>query len=611
MNKLTGPEIFGNVTERFDALLVKTLRDEREEKAMKHKRFVVILLAALLVLALAATALAFSLQRSPYATAVSAAREAVYAQYGFTPDTFGVFINWDQDNLDRIVFEPQDYPDKLGTYTVELKPGEEPVVHWSYEEEIADLAELATRGLDSPIWGHAQLERALTQKKEIMAKEQELRKAMGDSENWTLEEWAQFDAEVTKDGGAEEQYVLHILPSESDIQREEALTLAVEAIQAKYGVDAELVLGYKPQVEFVRTLGEDDLAYDIEFMEQGKQPNEWRIHFWVKLASPSGNVASCRWYEEPAKRTLPEGALASYHAAVEEYVKEGAFDALPADQKAEVAKRITEAGFGELIGNVQYQAPQEGEITVEEATAAADAALQSYGFTEKTLALFDSTVTLTREGEQSVWSMKLKPSEERLFAITFVNMTPLDTKIPAKMGEYTVQVDARSGEVQSVVWSQEAQAENKTYTASNWGVAPVLPLQALPFVAELNEKYHAISDPIEQAENIPTLEEQAAMDGLFRDAGFDAALVPASLPGPDDLPYEEAKKIAMQALCEEYGVTEAALEECFWLCEFTAPKPGYTEWCFGPQNAEGWYGVVLDAKTGEILLVNYLTGGNG
>ncbi len=603
MKNWTGPEIFGDVTERFDAFLVKALAEEGKKTVMKKKQFAVIVLAAVLILALAATALAIGLSRSSHAEAVRVAKAAICQKYGFTPQTFGLFMERGGMSDEVIVFEGAGAdPERLGIYTVTLKPGGEPVITWSHDG--VDLAELAARGLDSPVWGAAQAEQALALQKTQQEKFAEMQ-AEKDWDDWSLEDRAAIDAETLKSGDAEGLNIVHILPGAEDIQVEQAIALAKDAVRKKYGATEQTLAAYKPQVQFYRWADEAEPTYDISLVAaDGVQS-----HFSVRFFSPSGEIKQCRGFGF----ALPEGDLGKYKDAVAEFVRDGLFDKLPAAQKGDVGKRITAAGLGKLINNVQYVGLEGSALAEDAATQAAKQALLDFGFTEPTLALFDAAIALRRDGSEDVWTLTLKPNDERLQSIDPPDGARGETEIRARMGEYSVSVDPQSGKARPVLWSLAEKADGKSYTARDWATAPAIPVQALPFIITLSERYHAVYDPyMENWDGFATIEENNAMHAPFREAGFDAKIVPNGLPGQGDLTRGEALKIALAALTEEYGVAEKDLLENYVMCEeFDITDPEHPTWYFGPQNIDGWYGVVLDAKTGEILVVNYSTGGNG
>ena len=88
-------------------------------------------------------------------------------------------------------------------------------------------------------------------------------------------------------------------------------------------------------------------------------------------------------------------------------------------------------------------------------------------------------------------------------------------------------------------------------------------------------------------------------------------------PGPEDMSLEEATAIAMAAIVEESSLTMADMGAAEVLTDFYERENEPPLWMFSVQfylQSDGIFqdwGVVMDARTGEILLVNVVTGGNG
>ncbi len=142
---------------------LRAIAAKEEKKPMKRKAFATVLIAAILLVLLAATALAaYTLTRSPQATAVSVARKALFANYGLTSETIGLFYtkSEQQGNTWNVTFVADGfYPPLLGDYTVTLAPGKDPETHWTHDD--VDPALWQNGSLDAPVWGQTQMLKAL------------------------------------------------------------------------------------------------------------------------------------------------------------------------------------------------------------------------------------------------------------------------------------------------------------------------------------------------------------------------------------------------------------------------------------------------------------------
>jgi hypothetical protein len=146
---------------------LRALAAKKEEIPMKRKPLTCILIAAMLLVLLAATALAaYTLTRSPEADAISKARKALAADYGLTSETIGLFYaeSIQQGDTWTVTFHADGFnPTLLGGYTVTLTPGKDPETSWTYDD--VDPATWKDGSLEAPVWGQPQMLKALKDKK--------------------------------------------------------------------------------------------------------------------------------------------------------------------------------------------------------------------------------------------------------------------------------------------------------------------------------------------------------------------------------------------------------------------------------------------------------------
>lgn len=111
----------------------------------------------------------------------------------------------------------------------------------------------------------------------------------------------------------------------------------------------------------------------------------------------------------------------------------------------------------------------------------------------------------------------------------------------------------------------------------------------------------------------PTPEEMAALgEG---ESWWKGQIVRDATPGAEDMTQEAALEIAYQALMEDFGLTREQLEAgVVREVNFHTRDEGNPLWGFSIlPDVDGvrWdCGVVLDARTGEVLLTNIITGAN-
>lgn len=281
-------------------------------------------------------------------------------------------------------------------------------------------------------------------------------------------------------------------------------------------------------------------------------------------------------------------------------------EALTAQEEDNLARIAAAQARWEQAQETVTAAP--GALTEEEqaqAIAQADQALiDTYGFTGETLPLFTADVLYPSEthGEGYLTVYYSPDYEQSLYGA-----------IQSKLGSYYVTIATDSDEIANVLWSGGQEWDDKAYTQSNWGSAPAFHAKLLPWVLALQEEAAAILAPF-GLDAVPFIE-AAAFDQVFRDAGFPADEgFHRYPPEADELPYEEALKLAIAALCQDTGIAEDKLRPEGLSAErimhdgnpkysfmFTVYQDGFC----------AVYAVYMDARTGVMENIEVVTGGNG
>lgn len=275
--------------------------------------------------------------------------------------------------------------------------------------------------------------------------------------------------------------------------------------------------------------------------------------------------------------------------------------------------------------------PQQGKLTEEQALAIAKTTMkETFGFSDETLTLFDAYVGLGETEEQALGTAKTAMKEAfelcdetRALFDSYVSLagqedgawvvvySPTDmtksillTNENSLLGDYAMTISDETGETLQIRWSLEGKDE-KTYTEHTWGQASAYSAKMLPWVLELVNTCEPLIQLGEASGVTLGVEDKAAYDQAFRDAGFDETRYNHVLPQAGDISYEKAVEIVAQVLNEECGVSRAVFDASgFAYADLTQAKD-HREWYFWVQNLEeqcGWT-VVFHAETGEILLV--------
>lgn len=609
---------YGTTPPAFRRMVEDTLL--QEEMPMKRKHFSAVLIAAILVIALAGAAVAaISIGRSPEYTAVTKAKAKLAEQYGIRQgDSLTLFREVVSETSGgwAVDYFPHDFQERLGRYHIDVPDSGEVTAYWTHDG--TDLTALATAGMESPIWGHAQMEALIALRRAYYEKQDAMILEIGPQGGWSIDDWAELDAMLVETSYYREAVSLNVLPGDDDLAQAEAIKIAKQAISARYGVDTAHLDGLDMWVRFLLVPGRDTPLYAIVVYDNTLEAEVGSAGMYdASVASPSGEVLSCGWIGPVAYRTLPEGPLDAYEEAVREFVKEGAFALIEDEAKRQdIAQRITDAGFGYLIDNVQYAVPEDGSIEREAARAIAlDALEEKYGLTSTSLSIFTGTTSYVMGEEGPEWILELSAQGDFVW----------ETEYTEKLGTYKVFVSAESGEVRKVQWTHDNTPVGEQYTRQTFGAAPAWDASIIPWFMEF---YQEVAEGVRQADaraaelgdaywndGEAQFKAEATHHQRYRDAGFIREIFSSGLPKEDEVQWAEAIDLAKQALMEEYGLTASQLEGYKFTASFNVSDPQRHVWRLNifpnvPMPEDIYY-LQLDGTTGEVIELEHAIGGNG
>lgn len=604
MGKLS-KESFGTTPVYFQAAMAKALR---KEETMKKRHMATMVAVAMMILALACTALAVGLNQSARHSAVRTAREALMAEYGLDNEGMGMLYEHAEATKDGWVvsFNGVKYVDEIGEYTVTISRNGVASVTWTHDG--ADKEVLQSADLSGGVWGAAQLkqvaeiERAYNNQPVFQGAVDE------DAKAYSMEAMAERDrilAEASAVGL--EPFVMHVMPGEGEMSEAEAVAYAKKILLETYEMD-EAVLG-EALATLLKYKDKPAASYRI-YLEVPAADGEEASDSWAHVIfdAATGAVEHAWWVIAPELRTLPEGALDDYEEAVLSFIEEGAFAVRSPAEKAELAARIQAAGYGSSLTWAEYIAPSEQDMAEADAYAAAEKALsENHGFTEAGYALFDTQIALILEDGIRTWVIEYKPN------------LGYSSELERRVGIYEVFINAQTGEAIQTAWSLEDARGAEAYTKATFGQAEAWDGAMLPWVAALAEARNAILLPYEEASRSGkaldwSVEDMAAADQLMRDAGFNPAKYYNGLPGAGDISEAQAIDLAKQVVREEFDADDAMLETARAFTLFSVGDPEKSLWIVHLYPADSgyeFYEVHIDSKTSEIHLTEFIATGNG
>lgn len=556
-----------------EAEVLEKLHARRQARPIP-KRTMALILA--LMLMLCGTAVALTLRYSARLDLERHARGVLTSKYGLTGEMIDLFSpHVERDGASWTVrFVPIGWEEQMGEYTVTGSADGNTQATWSHDgEEPSDS-----------IWGPEQLER-------FMEARHAQQSSMAHTDNWgnlTLEEMAAIDAPLLELPGAAGEW-LSVVPGEDDIQQADAERMAIEAVMAKWGIPEAELASCHLITRFYLYPADGHREYRI-WVEGSDELGT----FDVKIASPSGEITRNSWWSSPETVRLPEGDLAQYPAAAEEFVKEGGFDLLPPEDKAAVYLRYEAAGLTDLLPPGVYVTPAATDLNEEAAIRRAqEAMMERFSFPEAAFELFGVRTAMLRSGEGREWQVR------------FIGMDhPHHYWLgDDELGDYTVTITA-DGQITSCEWSLSAQYAGG-YTESTFGQSEVLAGELLTWAMALRDKLDQIIAKYPEFQDrydLP-LEDLAAYDALMRDAGFDQRTYPHLLPEEGEIQEAEAIEIARQVLKDEFGLTDAILDNSGMQVYFLMA------YYIGDEPVKGWditfqgkeiYTVFINAENGII-----------
>lgn len=190
--------------------------------------------------------------------------------------------------------------------------------------------------------------------KQYVLRRAKMAKELGPYETWTLEQKADLDQVWVEFEFDKPDWVLHSVPTASDVSLESALAIAKKAIADKFSIPGDSLSSFSVAYTFFTLMDPDyaaknpDSGFPLWVISFQPAPSEEATSkqaatsYWVEIASPSGNVALCvadaiLLYPPPPKEEEPPAPPAD-ELSMEEALRLA---------RTAVEDRLAEPGYGE------------------------------------------------------------------------------------------------------------------------------------------------------------------------------------------------------------------------------------------------------------------------
>ena len=264
-----------------------------EERPVKKISMAFVLVAAILCLTVGA--LAAGLAFSPKVDAEKLADEALYSEYGITPEMLTFFNRASGEENDATVVRydgANAFSYVLGRYTVTVKDGQADAA-WSWDEE--DLSE----GFHGAAWGAEQLAEMCRENQNGLGLSHyaNLAKRIAWEHNVVIADPTPFNEAEYKALVEKEAREAEIAKAAATLSEEEMEAIAREAVALRYAFDEEATkcLLEEEENRYYQLFGDDDTPccefyFSLGYEEDGYKGDAGRGNYHVIVNVESGTV---------------------------------------------------------------------------------------------------------------------------------------------------------------------------------------------------------------------------------------------------------------------------------------------------------------------------------
>lgn len=182
----------------------------------------------------------------------------------------------------------------------------------------------------------------------------------------------------------------------------------------------------------------------------------------------------------------------------------------------------------------------------------------------------------------------------------------------AIIGAYRIELSSTDNALEEASWEHE-EAYAKQSASNPWSEAKLWGAYECNQYAVLQMASNAIMEEADCDYNDLSMEEKAAHDLFFREAGYDRMVYYHGIPGAMDITLEEAIEIAKNTAKNQYQATDSQLENATIFYEFNVFDATRYLWDISVsiEEIDTMYTVRIDSMTGGVVETRDQPASNG
>ena len=366
------------------------------------------------------------------------------------------------------------------------------------------------------------------------------------------------------------------------------------AVMQKYGLTADTLSLFEERVQPVND------GWRVVYSTQMQEVSE-KAGSYTATVSSSGKAEASWSYDGVDPALWQDGALTDPYWGAKQLQswKQRQDEAIHASMNKELP-------YNAYPAILEADGVQIADESMRQPVLQANQALrQAYGISPEALTLFTASAYI--DETTGLWTVRYTPKHQERWGEVLNQWVECEQK----MGEYQV-VLTNDSQGNRCSWSLDG-VENGAFTEHTYAGAKAFDAAILEYLlhtiqrrAEIVGRYvtkNAYGWDIPAGDQPVSVEDNAALDAILLDAGFDSPSLNHVLPQPGDISREQAVEIFYQAVHQQYGVERDVFENSGYAYAELTQEPECRQWYFWLQSNQALasWSVSINAQTGEIL----------